>query len=177
MKHYTGKRNEVLLTGWTKRGPDVIRFMWIVLHLSRYPNQDLEMTRNNWRANVQEIERKISTAEVDEFIAKMFSVKNYHSPGSLCLRSLNAPHGVNFSIVRHFGTLWECCISDFWRILTKEMKHAMPLLCVKAVVKTWLYMVHRHSTRSRLIKQRMAEESVSCLQSTSTTSPNLQHNQ
>ncbi|XP_071317554.1 E3 ubiquitin-protein ligase TTC3 isoform X2 [Trachinotus anak] len=31
--------------------------------LHRYPNQDLEMTRNNWRANVQEIERKISTAE------------------------------------------------------------------------------------------------------------------
>ncbi|XP_040005751.1 E3 ubiquitin-protein ligase TTC3 [Xiphias gladius] len=29
----------------------------------RYPNQDLEMTRNSWRANVQEAEKKISTAE------------------------------------------------------------------------------------------------------------------
>ncbi|XP_056252841.1 E3 ubiquitin-protein ligase TTC3 isoform X1 [Seriola aureovittata] len=29
----------------------------------RYPNQDLEMTRNSWRVSVQEIEKKISTAE------------------------------------------------------------------------------------------------------------------
>lgn len=41
---------------------------------SRFPSQDLEMTRNSRRANVQEVEKKISTAEVDESVANCVHV-------------------------------------------------------------------------------------------------------
>ncbi|XP_035522663.1 E3 ubiquitin-protein ligase TTC3 [Morone saxatilis] len=41
----------------------------------RHPNQDLEMTRNSWRTNVQEIERKISAAET-QYQEQKDQVKN-----------------------------------------------------------------------------------------------------
>ncbi|KAM7398393.1 hypothetical protein PAMA_006344 [Pampus argenteus] len=41
----------------------------------RFPSQDLEMTRNSWRAKVQEVEKKISTAE-SQYQEQMDQVKN-----------------------------------------------------------------------------------------------------
>ncbi|XP_051257776.1 E3 ubiquitin-protein ligase TTC3 isoform X2 [Dicentrarchus labrax] len=41
----------------------------------RHPNQELEMTRNSWRTNVQEIERKISAAET-QYQEQKDQVKN-----------------------------------------------------------------------------------------------------
>lgn len=42
--------------------------LYVMSFLSRYPNQDLEIIKNTWRANVQEVEKKISIAEVDHSI-------------------------------------------------------------------------------------------------------------
>lgn len=70
-----------------QNGPDGIKFMCDVLYLCRYPNQDLEMTKNTWGTNVQEVEKKISTAEVDLTITKMFSHEYVHFPVCICICS------------------------------------------------------------------------------------------
>ncbi|XP_068571715.1 E3 ubiquitin-protein ligase TTC3 [Cebidichthys violaceus] len=41
----------------------------------RYPNPDLDMTRNSWRVNVQEVEKKISAAEA-QYKEQLDQVKN-----------------------------------------------------------------------------------------------------
>lgn len=46
------------------------------LYLSRYPNQDLEIAKNTWRATVQEVEEKISTAQV-LLLPKCFQMNVY----------------------------------------------------------------------------------------------------
>ncbi|XP_034540363.1 E3 ubiquitin-protein ligase TTC3 [Notolabrus celidotus] len=57
----------------------------------RFPNQDLEMTQKTWRANVQEIEKKISTIET-QFKEQMDQVKNGRRVNELLPVSVSNQH-------------------------------------------------------------------------------------
>lgn len=103
----------------------------------RYPNQELEISRNTWRATVQEVEKKISSAEVRDSISKVTAAR----------------------------------VEDLHR------SFIMKKLSIIILSKTRLCLFNRRSIRSRWIKWRTDEESVSCFLSTSTTSPNLQLHQ
>lgn len=56
----------VLMLEWTGYSSDVFRLMCDIWLLCRFPNQDLEAARNGCRDQIKEVEKRISTAEVQE---------------------------------------------------------------------------------------------------------------
>lgn len=56
----------VLMLEWTGYSSDVFRLMCDIWLLCRFPNQDLEAARNSCRDQIKEVEKRISTAEVQE---------------------------------------------------------------------------------------------------------------
>lgn len=63
---------------YSEREAGVRFYVWGPLVFSRYPNQDLETTRSSCKASVQEVEKRISAAEVDESVTKVTKSRIYH---------------------------------------------------------------------------------------------------